>query len=60
MVRMPEGWERQWPEFYNHLVTYRRIFRANRHDDAADVLTGIVERELPRRTRDSLLRLAFV
>lgn len=46
MMRMPEGWAVRWPEFYTHLTTYRRLFRANRHDDAADVLTGIVEREV--------------
>ena len=46
MMRMPEGWAVRWPEFYMHLTTYRRLFRANRHDDAADVLTGIVEREV--------------
>lgn len=59
-IRMPEGWEQRWPEFYAHLSTYRRIFKANRHDDAADVLTGIVEHEMPRFTRDSMRRLAFV
>lgn len=46
MIRMPEGWAVRWPEFYAHLTTYRRLFRANRHDDAADVLTGIVEKEV--------------
>ncbi len=45
MVRMPRGWNQRWPELYAHLTTYRRKFRANRWHDAADVLTGIVERE---------------
>ena len=45
-IRFPRGWNMRWPEFYAHLTTYRRLFRANRHDDAADVLTGIVEREV--------------
>lgn len=45
MVRMPFDWTVRWPEFHAHLVTYRRSFRANRWHDAADVLTGIVERE---------------
>ena len=44
-VRMPRGWNQRWPELYAHLTTYRRKFRANRWHDAADVLTGIVERE---------------
>ena len=42
-IRMPEGWNRRWNEFYNHIVTYRRLFNSNRWHDAADVLTGIVE-----------------
>ena len=33
----------------HHLTTYRRQFRANRWHDAADVVTGIVEREGRRR-----------
>ncbi len=52
MVRMPHGWAQRWPELHRHLTTYRRTFRANRWHDAADVLTGIVEKEsgLPRTT----------
>jgi hypothetical protein len=30
---------------YSHLTTYRRTFQSNRWHDAADVITGIVERE---------------
>ncbi len=45
-VRMPVGWMERWPVFYRDLVGYKRLFRANRHDDAADVLTGIVEKEV--------------
>ena len=45
-IRMPKDWHLRWPEFYAHLTTYRRLFRANRHDDAADALTGVVEREV--------------
>ena len=45
-IRMPRGWNRRWPLFYANLTTYRRLFKANKHDDAADVLTGIVEREI--------------
>lgn len=44
-LRMPADWDKRWPTFYHHLVTYRRTFRANRFHDAADVLTGIVEKE---------------
>ena len=45
-VVMPADWTIRWPDFAHHLMTYRRLFRANRWHDAPDVLTGIVEREL--------------
>ncbi len=45
LVRFPRGWAQRWPEMYAHLVSYRRDFVSNRWHDAADVLTGIVERE---------------
>lgn len=44
-VNMPKDWESRWPEFYNHVTSYKRIFRANRWHDAPDVLTGIIEKE---------------
>lgn len=49
-LHMPADWAMRWPELYNHLITYRRAYKANRWHDAADVMTGIVEYEvLPRR-----------
>ncbi len=51
LLRFPRGWRERWPELYAHLTTYRRQFRSNRWHDAADVATGIVEREAPDRTR---------
>lgn len=45
LLRFPRGWAQRWPELYTHLTTYLRRFRANRWHDAADVVTGIVERE---------------
>ena len=52
-VRFPRGWRQQWSELCSHLTTYRRDFRSNRWHDAADVVTGIVEREItePRNSR---------
>jgi predicted phage terminase large subunit-like protein len=50
-IRMPEGWNRRWSEFYNHIVTYRRLFSSNRWHDAAAVLTGIVENCSGNRVR---------
>lgn len=43
---MPKDWQQRWGDFYSHVVNYRRLFRANRWHDAADVLTGIVEKEV--------------
>ncbi len=44
-LRWPADWAQRWPELHSHLATYRRKFSANRWHDAADVVTGIVERE---------------
>ena len=60
MLRMPSDWHLRWPEFYVHLTTYRRQFRANRYDDAADVLTGIVEREVTPSSSGKWNRVRFI
>lgn len=44
-VVMPMGWKERWPEFASDLLGFRRMFRANKHDDVADTITGIVETE---------------
>ncbi len=44
-IRMPPAWNLRWPAFHDDLVTFRRVFRSNRRDDAADALTGIAETE---------------
>ncbi len=44
-LRWPADWPQRWPELHAHLVTYRRKFSSNRWHDAADVVTGIIERE---------------
>lgn len=46
LVRMPKDWRNRWPEFYFNVTTYRRLYRANKTHDAADVLTGIIETEV--------------
>ena len=60
LVRFPRGWALRWPELYGHLTTYRRTFRANRWHDAADVVTGIVEREAADRSRRRLRGVRFL
>ena len=59
-LRMPKDWHLRWPEFYTHLTTYRRLFRANRHDDAPDALTGIVEREVTDSSSGRWQKLRFL
>ena len=51
LLRFPHGWQLRWAELYSHLTTYRRSFRSNRWHDAADVITGIVERETQKRIK---------
>lgn len=43
LIFMPENWATRWPKFYNHVVKFKKIFKANTHDDAPDTLTGIAE-----------------
>lgn len=58
LVRFPADWRQRWPELHAHLTTYRRRYATNRWHDAADVLTGIVEREALRGGR--LRRVGFL
>lgn len=39
----PEGWEKMWPQFYQHVTTYMKTGK-NKNDDGPDVLTGMVEK----------------
>lgn len=44
-IHFPQGWARRWPEFYAELAGMDRQSKWA-HDDAADALTGIVEKSL--------------
>ena len=59
-LRMPAEWAVMWPELYQHLTTYRRQFSSNRWHDAADVVTGIVEREVVDRHDRRVRHISFV
>jgi len=41
-VYFPFNWNEKWPEFYKAINTYLRDGK-NKHDDAPDALTGLVE-----------------
>lgn len=45
-IIFPFGWETRYPKLYNHLTGFLRNFGANKHDDDADGLTGIYEKEI--------------
>lgn len=43
-VFFPEGWIAQFPVFASHVLSFKKLFKANRYDDAPDTLTGCVEK----------------
>ena len=45
-IIMPFGWEKRFEKFYKHITGFLRKFDANDHDDDADGLTGIYEKEI--------------
>ena len=45
LVVFPRDWFLRWPKFFNDVSKYKKLFKANKHDDAPDTLTGIVEKE---------------
>jgi len=42
-VLFPEGWADKWPAFYESLTNYQKEGK-NKHDDAEDCITGLVEK----------------
>ncbi len=59
MVRFPLDWKSRWSDMAQHLMSYQRQYRSNRWHDAADVLTGLVEREV-LDSRQSGKKLVFI
>lgn len=43
-IVFPIDWPTRWPVFYNAVKMYKKEFKANKHDDGPDVLTGIIEK----------------
>lgn len=41
-VIFPWNWKERWPEFYSDLMSFQKEGK-NKHDDAPDALTGLVE-----------------
>ena len=47
-IMFPPKWQTRWPRFYSDLISFKKHFAANKHDDAADCVSGIVEKEILR------------
>ena len=45
-IIMPFGWETRYKKLHDHITQFLRKFDANEHDDDADGLTGIYEKEI--------------
>lgn len=45
-IIMPVGWETRYPKAYKDITHFLRYFKANAHDDFADALTGVYEKEI--------------
>lgn len=45
-IIFPMGWETRYPKFYAHITGFLRKFAGNTHDDDADALTGVYEKEI--------------
>ena len=43
-IKFPKGWENRWDKFHSHVTKFKKLYKANKTDDGADVLTGIVEK----------------
>ncbi len=42
-IVFPERWSIDYAEFYDHVTNFKKLFKANKQDDCADTLTGIIE-----------------
>jgi predicted phage terminase large subunit-like protein len=42
-IVFPERWSIDHAEFYDHVTNFKKLFKANKQDDCADTLTGIIE-----------------
>lgn len=45
-ILLPKGWHNRFPLFFDHVMSYKKSFAANKHDDAADCLTGVIEKNV--------------
>lgn len=53
MIYYPEDWEWRWPEFARHVKNYMAEGK-NKHDDAEDALTMIIEAETKQKVAEPM------
>ena len=41
-IVFPNDWHIRWPGFYKAVTKFKKVFTANKNDDAPDALTGII------------------
>ncbi len=58
LVVMPEDWAVRWEDFARDIAATKREVEASVTDDAADALTGIIEKEVMKDTR-KISRVSF-
>jgi predicted phage terminase large subunit-like protein len=46
-ILMPYGWKKKWPEVHRSFSAFKKLFKANKHDDIQECFTGIIEQEYP-------------
>lgn len=49
-IVLPSDWAVRWPEFYNDVTYFKKVFKSNKQDGAPDVLTGIIEKNTVKRS----------
>jgi len=45
-IYFPFKWQTKWPRFYSDLSSFKKFFQANKHDDAPDAVTLIIQKEI--------------
>lgn len=50
-IVFPYQWQEKWREFYQAITSFQRKISANANDDAADALTGVIEKECERPSK---------
>lgn len=43
-IIFPKGWHIRFPELFDHLTGFKKMFKSNKQDGGPDVLTGIIEK----------------